>query len=280
MEYTMEIKYHGLYLTGKQHKYIQFQFLDCNSEDLRNKRKWKVNYLQIGIPILLRCNSVNLIIPKIPLSYLPPVVIHAQLKSACTNLNKSMTSTTNVTTFIHIILLLHVFSQFHKYVFCHPSSTQVFSLLKSTPQVLRGSKPAPARRRPIPLPHPLAPTHLLHTSTLSKTSTYPPLFLPHTLLSPHCRHSPSPERPLSVVTPESDRASHGRTTGHAWYCRPALTTVIWPLSCPQRAPLALTVWTPRLSSDSESLSLSRISNTTVQTPYPYCFDLPLPWWRY
>ena len=31
MEYTMEIKYHGLYLTGKQHKYIQFQFLDCNS---------------------------------------------------------------------------------------------------------------------------------------------------------------------------------------------------------------------------------------------------------
>ena len=93
-----------------------------------------MNYLQISIPILLRYNSVNLITPKIPLSYLPPVVIHAQLKSACTNLNKSMTSTTNVTTFIHIILLLHVFSQFHKYVFCHPSSTQVFSLLKSTPK--------------------------------------------------------------------------------------------------------------------------------------------------
>ena len=139
-----------------------------------------MNYLQISIPILLRYNSVNLITPKIPLSYLLPVVIHAQLKSACTNLNKSMTSTTNVTTFIHIILLLHVFSQFHKYVFCHPFSTQVFSLLKSTPQVLRVNTPAPARRhrRPIPLPHPLAPTHLLHTATLSKTSTHPPLFLP------------------------------------------------------------------------------------------------------
>ena len=67
-------------------------------------------YLQISIPILLRYNSINLIIQKYHSLTSPPVVIHAQLKFACTNLNKSMTSTTNVTTFIHIILLSHVFS--------------------------------------------------------------------------------------------------------------------------------------------------------------------------
>ena len=46
-----------------------------------------MNYLQISIPILLRYNSINLIIRKYHSLTSPPVVIHAQLKSACTNLN-------------------------------------------------------------------------------------------------------------------------------------------------------------------------------------------------
>ena len=206
-----------------------------------------------------------------------------------------MTSTTNVTTFIHIIVLLHAFSNICHFIFITSHMSLLYTTVISVCFLYYKENPPyhssscssdPAGRSTSSVSsslsscsEPLTLSYLLPTLTLSKTTTCTPLILPHIQLLPHC-HSPSPERPPPIETPAPGRGSRGGATGHAWWHRPAWTTVILPQSCFQPAPLARTVCTPPPSSDPESPLPSRTSSILAQTPFPYRFDLPLPWRKY